>query len=118
MIDVILLAVAFAAGTLFVGWWSIPIIALVWGWLAGPARRPATRAAIGVALAWVGFLAFDAVRGPIGRLARTLGETMHLPAIVLVVVTLLFAAILAWSTAIVGASFRSESAPGTPAGRP
>src|SRR5581483_1022576 len=75
VIDIILLGLAFAAGTLFVGWWSIPIIALVWGWLVGPARRPATRAAIGVALAWAGFLAFDAVRGPIGRLARTLGET-------------------------------------------
>jgi len=103
---------------LFVGWWSIPVIALVWGWLVGPVRRPATRAAIGVALAWAGFLAFDAVRGPIGRLARTLGETMHLPAVVLVVVTVLFAVILAWSTAIVGASLRPESAPATPADRP
>lgn len=114
MIDIIVLAVAFAAGTLFVGWWSIPAIALVWGWLVGPARRPATRAAAGVAVAWIAFLMHDAMRGPVGKLARTLGALMHLPSVVLVVVTVLFAIILAWSAAIVG----SESAPASRAGRP
>jgi hypothetical protein len=119
LFDSIALGIAFAAGTLFVGWWSIPIIALVWGWLVGPARRPATRAAAGAVLAWIGFLAFDAMRGPIGRLARTLGATMmNLPPAVLVVVTVLFAAVLAWSAAIVGASFRPETAPAIPADRP
>lgn len=112
VIDIIVLGVAFAAGTFFVGWWSIPIIALAWGWLVGPKRRPAVRAAVGAALAWMGFLAYDTVRGPIGRLARTLGELMHLPAVVVVGVTLLFAIILAWSAAIVGA----ETAPKSRAG--
>ena len=114
MIDILVLAVAFAAGTLFVGWWSVPVIALVWGWLVGPARRPATRAAVAAAIAWMAFLAFDAMRGPAGRLARTLGALMRLPPVALVVVTVLFAVILAWSAAIVGA----ESAPATRAGRP
>jgi hypothetical protein len=114
VIDVFLLGVAFAAGTLFVGWWSIPIIALVWGWLVGPARRPATRAAAGVLLAWLGFLTADAMSGPLGRLARTLGATMSLPPAVLVVVTLLFAVVLAWSAAIVG----SETFRGSRAGPP
>jgi len=113
VIDIILLGVAFAAGTLFVGWWSIPIIAVVWGWLVGPARRPATRAAAGVALAWLGFLAYDAMRGPLGRLARTLGATMKLPPAVLVAVTLIFAVMLAWSAAIVG----SETSPDSRADR-
>lgn len=114
VIDIIVLGVAFAAGTFYVGWWSIPVIALAWGWFVGPTRRPATRAAVGAALAWVGLLAFDAVRGPAGRLARTLGATLQLPAVVLVVVTVLFAVILAWSAAIVG----SESAPAKRGGRP
>jgi len=114
MIDIIVLGVAFGAGTLFVGWWSIPIIALAWGWLVGPARWPATRAAVGAGLAWVGFLAYDAMRGPAGRLARTLGELLRLPPIALVVVTVFFAVILAWSAAIVG----SESARASRAGRP
>ena len=109
MIDIILLGVAFAAGTLFVGWWSVPIIAVVWGWLVGPARRPAARAAIGVVLAWVGFLVFDAVRGPLGQLVRTLGETLHLPGIALIVITLLFAVILAWGAAIVGSEISLSS---------
>jgi hypothetical protein len=114
VIDVIVLGIAFAAGTLFVGWWSVPVVALVWGWLVGPARRPATRAAAGAALAWMGFLAYEAMRGPAGRLARTLGAVMHLPAVVLVVVTVLFAMILALSAAIVG----SEIAPASRAARP
>jgi hypothetical protein len=114
VIDIIVLGVAFAAGTLFVGWWSIPVIALAWGWFVGPARRPATRAAAGAVLAWGGFLAYDAVRGPAGRLARTLGQLMNLPAVVLVVVTVAFAVILAWSAAIVGAELaRSGSARGS-----
>jgi hypothetical protein len=114
VIDIIVLGVAFVGGTLLVGWWSIPIIALVWGWLVGPSRRPATRAGIAAGLAWVGFLVNDAMRGPAGRLARTLGSLLRLPPVALIVVTVLFAVILAWSAAIVG----SESAPSSRAGRP
>lgn len=114
VIDIILLGVAFGLGSLYVGWWSIPIIALAWGWLVGSARRPATRAAAGAVLAWLGCLAYDAVRGPLGRLARTLGATMRLPPVVLLIVTVLFAALLAWSAASVG----SEISPGSRVGRP
>jgi len=114
VIDVIVLGGAFALGTFFVGWWAVPVIALAWGWLVGPSRRPATRAALGAGIAWVGFLAHDAMRGPAGRLARTLGSLMHLPAVVLVVVTVLLGVILAWSAAVVGA----ESAPASRAGQP
>jgi len=114
VIDIIVLCAAFAAGTFFVGWWAVPVIALAWGWIVGPARRPALRAAVAAALAWVGFLAYDAMRGPAGRLARTLGALMHLPPVVLVGITVLFPVILAWSAAAVG----EEIAPATRAGRP
>jgi hypothetical protein len=114
VIDIIVLAAAFSLGTFFVGWWAVPVIALAWGWLVGPSRWPATRAALGAGIAWMGFLAHDAMRGPAGRLARTLGNVMHLPAAVLVVVTVLLGVILAWSAAVVGA----ESAPASRAGRP
>jgi hypothetical protein len=114
VIDIIVLAAAFSLGTFYVGWWTVPVIALAWGWIVGPSRRPATRAALGAGIAWMGFLAHDAMRGPAGRLARTLGDVMHLPAVVLVVVTVLFPVILAWSAAVVGA----ESAPASRAGQP
>lgn len=114
VITIIMLGAAFAAGVFFVGWWSVPAIALAWGWLMGPTRQPAIRAAAGAALAWMGWLAYDAMRGPAGRLARTLGQLMHLPAVVLVVVTVLFAIILAWSAATVG----SEIAPASRADQP
>jgi hypothetical protein len=109
LIDIVVLGAAFAAGTFFVGWWSVAVVAFAWGWLVGPTRRPATRAAAGAALAWLGLLANDAMRGPAGRLARTLGDVLHLPAGVLVGLTVLFPVILAWSAAIVG----GESAPGS-----
>ena len=114
MIDIVVLAAAFSLGTFYVAWWAVPLIALAWGWMVGPGRRPATRAAFGAGIAWMGFLAHDAMRGPAGRLARTLGDVMHLPAVVLVVVTVLFPVILAWSAAVVGA----ESAPASRAGQP
>jgi hypothetical protein len=107
MIDIIVLAAAFYVGTWYVGWWSVFVIALAWGWLVGPPRRPALRAAIAAALAWMGFLAYDAVRGPAGRLARTLGAVMHLPPSVLVGVTVIFPVLLAWGAAMLGA----EAAP-------
>jgi hypothetical protein len=114
IVDILVLGAAFALGTFYVGWWAIPIIALAWGWIVGPGRRPATRAAMGAAIAWMGFLAHDAVRGPAGRLVRTLGALFHLPGVVLLIVTVLFAMVLAWGAAVVGA----ETAPARPADRP
>jgi hypothetical protein len=111
MIDVIVLAAAFATGTWYVGWWSIPVLALAWGWWVGSSRRPAARSALAAPLAWIGFLVNDAVVGPAGRLARTLGTAMHVPPLVLIIVTLVFPAVLAWSAATVGA----EVAPASPA---
>jgi hypothetical protein len=111
MIDIIVLAVAFGVGTWYVGWWSVFVIALAWGWLVGAPRRPVVRALVAAALAWMGFLAYDSIRGPAGRLARTLGAVMHLPPIVLVAVTVIFPVLLAGSAAMLGREV-SPASPG------
>ena len=46
-------------------------------------------------------LAIDAVSGPVGLLGARLAGVMRVPAVVLVLVTLLFPALLAWSAATV-----------------
>jgi hypothetical protein len=51
-------------------------------------------------------LAFDAVCGPVGVVGQRLGGVLRVPAVVLVLVTLLFPALLAWSAAtVVGLAF-------------
>lgn len=99
-----MLAAAFAAGTWYFGWWAVPVLALVWGIRVGPTRWPAMRAAVAAAAAWCGFLLYDHVKGPVWRLARLLGAVMHLPALVLLGVTVGFVFVLAWSAATVGAA--------------
>lgn len=103
MIDVAILAAAFAAGTWFFGWWAVPVLALAWGWRVGPTRWPAVRAAGAAAVAWCGLLLYDHLLGPAWRLAHVLGGVMHLPPIVLLGVTVGFVIVLAWSAATVGA---------------
>lgn len=107
MIDIIPLAAAFAAGTWYFGWWTVPLLALVWGLRVGPTRWPAMRAAVAAAIAWCGLLLYDHLKGPAWHLALLLGRVMHLPAVVLLGVTVGLACVLAWSAATVG----SEVAP-------
>ncbi len=108
MIDIVLLAAAFAGGTWCFGWWAVPVLAFAWGLRVGPSRWPAMRSAAAAAAAWCGLLMYDHVKGPAWRLARVLGAVMHLPALVLLGVTIGFVLVLAWSAATVGA----EIAPG------
>lgn len=104
MIDIVILAAVFAAGTWLFGWWAVPVLALAWGFRVGPTRWPAMRTAVAAAGAWCGLLLYDHVKGPAWRLARLLGAVMHLPPLVLLGVTVAFVCVLAWSAATVGAS--------------
>jgi hypothetical protein len=92
-------------GTVVLGWWTVPLFGVIWGWFS-PMRLTAVRAANGAALcaalAWGLLLGWAALHGPLGELARRLGVVMHLPAPALLVITLLFPAALAWSAAVVG----------------
>lgn len=96
----VLLAEAFAVATFGLGWWTVPVVAALWGFFSkdpGRTRNVALAAAGG----WATLLVLDAVRGPIDVMARQLGEVMSLPPFVLYVVTLLFPALLAWAAATI-----------------
>lgn len=98
-----LLVLAFGAGS-WVGWWMVPLIALLWGGLRPLVRRPAATAALATLVAWGAWLAADAVlgRGALGRITAGLSDLLGQPGPVLHAVTLIFAALLAWSAAVLG----------------
>ena len=90
----LLLAAAFALGTWILGWWAVPLLGAIWGVL----RRGRSRflsAFAAAALAWAALLAFDAARGPMGRLTTVMGGIFSMQGPMLLLVTLLFAALLA-----------------------
>jgi hypothetical protein len=107
------LVAAFALATKL-GWWTVPLVAALWGLLHPRLPRPALWASAAAGLAWVAWLAFDAVRGQgaMGVLATRLGGVMRLAIPALFLVTILFPALLAWSATVLAgglASFVSRS---------
>ena len=91
------LALAFAAGTWVGGWLGVVAVALAAPWLLRT-LRPVTLG-LGAALAWLGLIAGADDGGSLGRLLPRLGGLFGVPGWVLVVVTVLYAFLLAWSTA-------------------
>jgi hypothetical protein len=101
----VLLVAAMALGT-WVGWWMVPLVAALWGWLRPAVPRRILSAAAAAALAWALWLAADVVRGhdPLGVLAEELAAILRVPHAALVLVTLLFPALLGWSAAGFGSA--------------
>jgi hypothetical protein len=98
----LLLATAFALATAGFGWWTVPIVGALWGIIAPDRRHPARLAALAAPLAWGALLVWGAMHGPVPALATRLAGVLHVPAPVLIAVTLIFPAALAWSSAVVG----------------
>jgi hypothetical protein len=107
----LLLILAFAAAS-WIGWWMVPIAALLWGALRPLVPRPAATAALAAGAAALGWLVVNAVIGgaSFARLNRRLAELLPVPAPVLLAVAVLVPALLAWSAAAVGSILR----PGEP----
>lgn len=103
---VAVLSAVFALGTWLVAWWTVPLVGAAWGLVAAPATRPTLTAAAGAALAWGAFLGWAALRGPVGKLATTVGSLLPLPDWALLAVTLLYPALLAGSAAVVMGAIR------------
>ncbi|HEX6575758.1 MAG TPA: hypothetical protein VF042_12390 [Gemmatimonadaceae bacterium] len=115
LVKIILLAELFAVATYAFGWWTVPIIAALWTLLSRDTRR-IRMAAFCAALGWATLLALDTVKGPVPAMATRLGGVMHVPSIVLIILTLVLPALLAWSAAALVAGRRPTSP--TPASRP
>lgn len=95
-IQVGLLIFAMLAATWIASWWGLALVAAAWGW-----RGRAMDAAIAAFVAWMALLAWVASTGAIRPFAARLGGIFSLPAWAMIVVTPLFAALLAWGAAAV-----------------
>lgn len=101
----VLLAEAFAVATYALGWWTVPIVAMLWATVSRDSNR-ALVASLCAAGGWGSLMLLDAVRGPVATMATRLGGVMGVPGFVLVIVTLVFPALLAWCAATLAAQLR------------
>lgn len=96
---IILLALAFALATAVLGWWAVPVLGAVWGWVDWRSGRVALTAAAAAGVGWAMLLLWTAAQGPVAELAGKVGAVMSLPGWALILLTLVFAVILAGSAA-------------------
>jgi hypothetical protein len=99
------LVAAFALATRL-GWWTVPVVAALWGGLRAAVRAPAAIAALAAASAWAVWLLVDWRANPdaMSVLSTRLGGVMHLPPAAILLLTLALAAVLAWSAATLAAA--------------
>lgn len=106
MIFILFVASAMAALTWLLGWWGVAVAALIVGFVFHEQGGGGWRVALAAALAWGGLLLADAVAGPFAVVSTTLGGVLRVPGFVVVLLTLVFPAALAWSAATVMAESR------------
>ena len=102
MIALLATAVGIAALTWLLGWWGVVIAALVAGAILHRRAGAAWLVALAAVVAWGALVAVDMLGGRFPPLATSIGGVLRVPAGALLVVTLLFGALLAWSAAVVG----------------
>jgi hypothetical protein len=107
-----LLSFAFVVATRALGWWGVPLAAAGWGFLSD---GHGLSAAASASLAWAALLVRDAAFGPFGDLAATLGQLFHAPPAMVIALTLIFPALLAWSAAVVSGAGKSRATSPPPA---
>lgn len=86
-------------GAWLLTWWIVPIAALVSAVIWWDEPRVVADVTWGAVAGWIVLLVIDSLHGRTWALARAAGGALFLPWGLLIPVTLLFAAGLAWSTA-------------------
>ena len=97
-----IVAAVLVVSTWVAGWWGVPLVAVVVGVALSARRGISGLTALAAVIAWSVLILLDGASGRFGALARVVGGALTLPAPALLIVTLLFAALLAWSGAAVG----------------
>lgn len=103
------LATAIAAGTWFLGWWTVPAIAAAWAFLSPEPRSAAREAGLASLVAWAALLALTATGGPVDAVATRVAAIMQLPTVGFYALTLLFPFLLGWSMAATALLLRRTS---------
>lgn len=101
MSKILFFSAAFAAGTFFIGWWSVPLIAVVWGGLRSMRNKPvaAWGAGLMAAVVWAILVTGTSQAAPLLSLAGRLGGVFGIPGWATVGATVAYAFLLAWSAA-------------------
>jgi hypothetical protein len=102
MIALLVVVVVMAALTWVLGWWAVPLVAVVAGAVLRRRRGISWLIALASAGAWGAIVLVDSAHGRLPVLAATLGGLLKVPGALLLAVSLLFAALLAWSAAVIG----------------
>lgn len=98
----LLAAIAAGAFTWILGWWGVVVAAFLVGVLHWKCAGLVWIVALSAIAAWSVLLLADSAGGRFNALSASIAGVMKIPAALLVVVTLLFAGLLAWSAAVVG----------------
>jgi hypothetical protein len=102
MIAFVLTALAMATLTWLLGWWGVVVAAFVAGGLLHRRGAGAWVVAAAAVIGWCALFLVDSIGGRFAALATSVAGVMRLPVPALLIVALLFAALLAWSAAVVG----------------
>ena len=102
MIPLLATALGVALLTWSLGWWGVVVAALVAGVVLWRRRGAAWLVALATITAWGALILVNSVGGRFATLASSIAGVMRVPPALLVIVTLLFGALLAWSSAVVG----------------
>lgn len=106
-VRVLLLALAFAIGTAWYGWWTVPVLAFGYAAMDATQWRRGWLSALAAVTAWGAILLWGLARNPMmwTTSARVAGMLSTSPWLLLAL-TLSFAALLAGPAAVFGAAVR------------
>jgi hypothetical protein len=105
VLRLLLLALAFALATYVAGWWALLLLGSVWGALNPGFWRIGIRTGLAAAAGWALLLVWTATQGPLAEVASKAGGVMGVAPVALYAATLLFAGLVAGSSAGLVASF-------------
>lgn len=103
--NLVALVLTLAIATVVVGWWAVPLVSGIWT-LAAPRRAAVLYASFAGAAAWGAMLLVIARGGPVGAVDALLARIMNVPSHTLTGLTLMYAALLAGSAALLAQALR------------
>lgn len=100
LLEIAVLAGLIAVATVWIGWWTVPLVGAGWGFARHGEPLVGTTAAVSASLAWVVLLGIMAAQGPVGLLARRVGGVFGIPGWAFLALALVFPALLAGAAAV------------------
>lgn len=96
----LLLALAMAAATAALDWWSVALVAALWTALSRAERPHPVSVALAASVGWALLIGVMAMRGPVMTVASVLGGILPVGTLGILALTLLYPALLAGAAAV------------------